>query len=909
MANNFTLDDILDEYSDKAKSTSKVSDEDVDELIGSFNTKTEVPDENADQKIIDDSIFNEVIDDGRQSVDSKIVDATYKDMGIDEKTSPKETSVEDIDVSELVSESIDGAEEIEEIEEDSIDEFSVPDIDDEAVVDGDEIEESLDIKLDNTTNTAKTTSAVATDVTEEIDMHSPIEHKKGLLENVKEKISTKKEIEEEIEEEGYNDGAQSRFRLRKTSGNTAIIEGLMKLKRERGAGTPKEQNVTPVKRLKIKDVDLHIEDKIIPQTEQFDKINIDDYDLPDDMSDTMKLRILQERRKNKVSDFKLEAESKAQEKAKSDVKDREAQKYVKDFKDYKEASSVLDDILQLKSNLVIRLCILLFTSILSGYIAFANDYGWPIIETFKRTNAESYIFANLIIGLIAAFVSYTVIFAGFKKLIKLQADGDSIVALAMVVNLVASVFGFMSPSMIQTTNYNIYLSVAIIGLLFNTLGKLLIVKRTERNFKYVAGEYDKYAVTNVVNEDIAAKFTKGSLNDFPELATMKRTGFNNEFLGHSYSADIADKFSRKFSPLLLIAAGVIAILAIIFDRNASGLFERIVAAIITFSGAVSLASCFSLLLVVNLPLEGASKKFLQSSGVMLGYSAIEEFADTNSLLVDAKQLFPEGMISLVNIKAMSTTSIEECILISASLCCQAGSVLQPMFYGMLRGKTEMLYPVESYIYEDSLGLSGWIENQRVLFGTRELMENHSIEGLPSKAKEAEYSKGYVPMYLSISGVVSTLFVLQINPSISVKKWLGQLESQEITTVIRSVDGFISLNLLSEIFDISPDSIKLLPFRYHKEYEEQTEYKEKTSSPMLCSGHFPSLAILISGAKKLSFIMNIGTIIQFATASFGLLLAFIMLLVGTFSSLTASIVILLNLLWVLITIIAQQIKRP
>lgn len=55
---------------------------------------------------------------------------------------------------------------------------------------------------------------------------------------------------------------------------------------------------------------------------------------------------------------------------------------------------------------------------------------------------------------------------------------------------------------------------------------------------------------------------------------------------------------------------------------------------------------------------------------------------------------------------------------AASLSCQSGSVLKSTFYKMLRGKTELLYPVESYIYEDGLGLSGWIENKRVLLGTR-----------------------------------------------------------------------------------------------------------------------------------------------------------------------------------------------
>ena len=188
------------------------------------------------------------------------------------------------------------------------------------------------------------------------------------------------------------------------------------------------------------------------------------------------------------------------------------------------------------------------------------------------------------------------------------------------------------------------------------------------------------------------------------------------------------------------------------------------------------------------------------------------------------------------------------------------------------------------------------------------MENHSIEGLPPLSKEKEYTKGYIPMYLSISGVVATLFVITVNSSISVKKWLQTLENQNITTVIRSVDGFISLNLMSELFDISPDSLKLLPFRYHKEYEEQTDFVPKASASMLCSGHFPSFAMLISGAKKLQFITNLGMTIQLAAALLGLMIALVMLLVGSFSSLSASVVILYNIVWSLITIGIQYFKK-
>ena len=891
MADNFNLDDILDEYSDKAKNVTPLSDADVDELIGAEVKKEEKADKTEKKSIIDDSIFDEVIDDGRPKETIKAeVKGDNQNGGID-----------DVDVDAMVEEAVSDVKDTPILEDEEptlvkdgkmnkVDDFTLPDIE------VDDSEPSGDEDDANETNDAK-------------------KHKKGLagkisqkIEEEREKLEAERAEEEEAEREGLEAGMGSRFRLRKTSGNTAIIEGLLKLKRERGT-VNREANVSPVKRLRIKDVDLGLEGKIIPRTEQLEKINFnyeDDIIFPEGATDTMKLRILAERRKDKVDNFVLEN---PEVETASDIKDSEAKKHVKDFTSYNEAPKVLEDILQLKSNLVIRLCILVITSFFSLYIAFANDLGWPIIEAFRRTSAEPFIFTNIALGLVSAFVSYTVLASGIKKLIKRNADCDSVAALGIVSSLISSLLLFINPGIMQTKTYHIYMSAAILGLLFNTLGKLLIVNRTERNFKYVAGEYDKFAVTNILNEDIASKFTKGALlNDFPELATMRKTEFNNNFLEHSYSTDIADRCSRKYAPILLIASVLVGLLALIFDRHAAGFSQKILSAFAAFSGTISIASSFALMLVVNLPLARASKRFLRSSGVMLGYSAVEEFADTNSILVDSRQLFPEGMIDLVNLKAMSATPIEESILMAASLSCQAGSVLQSMFYNMLRGKTEMLYPVESYIYEDGLGLSGWIDNQRILFGTRELMENHSIEGLPPLSKEKEYTKGYIPVYLSISGVVSTLFVISVNSSISVKKWLQVLENQNITTVIRSVDGFISLNLMSELFDISPDALKLLPFRYHSEYEEQTGFISKASASMLCSGHFPSFAMLISGAKKLQFISNLGMTVQLASALLGLLIAIVMMLVGSFSSLSATVVILYNLLLSLLSLGVQYFRK-
>lgn len=680
--------------------------------------------------------------------------------------------------------------------------------------------------------------------------------------------------------------------------NAALINNLTKHKKGKAA----KQSVPPVNRASLKDIKMGLTGKIIPKTEEFDKALI-----PDDATYEEKSSILSQHRKKKVENFVLKTDEQDNEPTSEESEDKSRTGQT-EFKKFDDAEKVLGSIIQVKSNLVLRLCVLLFTGIFSTFITVANDLELPLIKTFDRTiTPAAYLFTNTVLGLISIAVCYNVMLAGMKSLFKRKADNDTIAALGIFVTVIAGIINLFDPESIRDSVYHVYISAAIVGLIFNTLGKLMIVKRTERNFRYVAGDFERYAVTSVDDEETAENFTRGSVAE-PKIAAMRKTEFVDNFMKNSYTADISDEYSKKISPYILIAGIVIALLSLIFDKGAANMKERLFIALAAFSGTVTMCSSFAVMLIVNVPLARATKKYLQYSAVMLGYSSVDEFADTNSLLVDAEQLFPNGSIELANLKLLSAISIEDCILMAASLSCQSGSVLRSTFYKMLRGKTELLYPVESYIYEDGLGLSGWIENKRVLLGTRELMENHSIDGLPSEAKEKEYTKGNVAVYLSISGITAAMFVIEVSPNLSVTRWLQELELEGITTVIRTVDGFLSQRFLSDLFDIESDSVKLLSFRYHKDYESETEYVPRQASSMLCSGHFPSFAMLVIGAKRLKFTAKLGASVMYGATILAGLIALIMMLAGSFVQLTPTLVLVYNLVVTGAALLVQHIKR-
>lgn len=664
--------------------------------------------------------------------------------------------------------------------------------------------------------------------------------------------------------------------------------------------TGKQRNVAPVNRPSVKDIKLGLTGKIIPKTEEFDRPMVDN-----DATFEEKTAALYEHRRKKVESFVLDTSEN------EDKKPAEGAAVVngqKEFENFGEAPKILNDILQVKSNLFLRLCVLLFTGIFSLLITVANDFELPLIKTFDRSISPSaFLFTNTILGLIALGVSYTVMTAGIKNMINRKPDCDSIAAIGIFVTVITGIINLFEPESVRDGYYHVYISAAIMGLVFNTLGKMMIVQRTEKNFRYVAGEFDRYAVKRVSDEN-AANFAKGTEADPAVMTAMEKTEFVSDFVKHSYSPDISDEFARKVSPIILIAGAVVALLSFIFDKNASAAVDKIFVALAAFSGVVTMCSSVSLMLAVNVPMNRGANKFLQYSSVMLGYSAVDEYADANSMLVEAEQLFPKDSVDLVNLKLLSANSLEECILMVASLTCQAGSVLKNAFYRILKGKTEMLYPVESYIYEDGLGLSGWIDNKRVLLGTRKLMENHSIDGIPPLTKEQEYGGDNTVLYLSVSGVVSTMFVVRVQPSISVTKWLQELESEGIVAVIRSVDGFLSEEFISDLFGLESGSVKLLPFRFHNEYEKETEYTDKVSSSMLCSGHFTSFAMLMVGAKRIKSAAYFGVAIQMGAIVLAAVISLASMLLGTFSQITPSVVIAYNLMFTAVSLLVLSNKK-
>ncbi|MDE7122341.1 MAG: hypothetical protein K2O42_09290, partial [Oscillospiraceae bacterium] len=371
---------------------------------------------------------------------------------------------------------------------------------------------------------------------------------------------------------------------------------------------------------------------------------------------------------------------------------------------------IKSDIKELRNAIFFRTMALMLVALISGYLSVRSCFHLPWLDSIPENLIA---LMQLLLGLAAGSVCMPTLRNGFTRLIQLRADTDSLSAIALGACLLDAFFGIFGVSSPLIAHY--FMPCAVLILIFHTMGKLLIIDREERNLNEIDKCYEYYGLQVIEDEQKAESLARGILHDFPIVAAMRKTEYLKEFRRYTYSADIADHFCHYAAPAIFAFSLVASIAMAIFRQGG------ISYAVSLFSMFSVACGCAAITFVTSLPLFKATKDLTKSRALLLGYQSIDDFYDTNSLMLDAAAMFPMGSIQLQGVKMFSNVRSDEILLAAASLARYAGSAFRHIFDEVLHERSGDFYPVENYIYEDSLGLCGWIHNQRVLLGNRELM--------------------------------------------------------------------------------------------------------------------------------------------------------------------------------------------
>ena len=82
---------------------------------------------------------------------------------------------------------------------------------------------------------------------------------------------------------------------------------------------------------------------------------------------------------------------------------------------------------------------------------------------------------------------------------------------------------------------HLYSAIVVMGLFLNTAGKLSMVKRIQRNFRFVSSPDPKMSVELYDDYNMSLQLAKDCVEETPVIAYQKRAKFFRSFLPVSYT--------------------------------------------------------------------------------------------------------------------------------------------------------------------------------------------------------------------------------------------------------------------------------------------------------------------------------------------------------------------------------------
>ena len=587
----------------------------------------------------------------------------------------------------------------------------------------------------------------------------------------------------------------------------------------------------------------------------------------------------------------------------NDTEKEENSKPVEDYTGEEDEKSILYELNHNIRKLFMR-------SLLSGIIAAVVVVLTIVTRIFPSAICSAVPFAPaayaiLLFILMAAslVLNRVAMLSGLSPLVHIKGNSDTAVAVAGAAGMVQIIVSFFCLGDLNGFHVNYYTVIPMLAFFANNVGKLYMVLRVKDNFKFVSSKGQKYASKIYNNESVAMQMMSGTAADRPIIAYQHKTEFPSNFLKISYAPDPSEDLASKLAPITTIASIIIAVMYGVVKLSFADALNAF--ALIT---AVSVP--VATLLSVNAPVRKLCKTLLSYGSMLSGYPSVKQFCDSTAIMIDANELFPAESISLEGIKTFEDYGIDESLLCGIAILKEAQNPIANAFDSVVAETEETLPEVESVLYEDEIGLVGWIKSERILVGSRTLMEKYSVE-VPNMEYEEKYtSQGRQVTYLSRAGRLVAMFVTRYTPDAQLKAEMQRAETNGISFLIRTTDYNVTNDLVAKLYDLFYRSIKVLPTGLGNVLREAEDTVEETSrSYLITNGKAASLARAVTGCVKIKHNISLSIIIQLIAVIFGLLVASTLSLYAGVQVMGSLEVLIYALFWGAAAVFAPAVQKP
>lgn len=450
---------------------------------------------------------------------------------------------------------------------------------------------------------------------------------------------------------------------------------------------------------------------------------------------------------------------------------------------------------------VIGLCVLEGVSLLLLLIPKILEWAAIDAPAFDRGGA-GLAAANIVLLLASFYLAFPNILSGVKALANGRVTGGAVGGLTFILALVQTILSFFNKSP-EGASGMFYCAAAIFAMLMTAENSSRGTARVMQNFLFCTAKRKSglYGIRAIESEKDAFEVGRALKMGNPDILYSGRVEFPADFIKNSEANSPADSCIKRS---LIISSAVSVLLAVISGIITKDIFQ----AFGVLTGAFCLTSPCAIELALMIPLYLENRKLNSEGGMIAGYDAALECSEAVAASVDSADLFDRAACEMHGMKDFHTVRIDDVLLYAVAIVLKSGGPLTDVFNRIIGGSHELLPPVRDMIYEDRLGLSATIYNQRVLLGNRNLLTHHNIE-VPLKSEEDKVKRnGRKILYIAIDSQVAAMFVFNYAEDASLKDSINEMADNGFSLVVRTDDPNVTDELIAARFGIAQKDIKM-----------------------------------------------------------------------------------------------------
>ncbi len=477
--------------------------------------------------------------------------------------------------------------------------------------------------------------------------------------------------------------------------------------------------------------------------------------------------------------------------------------------------------------------------------------------TISHTMITSIIFAILL--LIDILFNFRM-FASFSKLFTKNCTADGPVALASVFTLCSCVCAILT----ENSAYELTLMLGLI-LFIRSLSQFWYHSSVLSGFKQIAVNKQLTAVGLITDNATTFAMAKNSVEGDALVAVPRKTDFVNDYIKYTGFGSVV------FGKLGAITV-ITTILSLLCGVMAYVYYDNIFYAFISAASIMLTVSIPTLFLVGNLPYFSANRRLSKEKAMIAGNTAAEKIELANAAVVSSCDIFPEGAVTLHDIKVLSENNFDNIIMKAASLTKAVVSTLAPIFQQIAKTNTSYKIPDSDTVkYEDRMGISGWVDNELLFIGNRTLMQAHEIDVPSIEVDRRILQNGYFPVYVADGHKACALIIIQYNADENVVRKLREIGKLGITLLVENSDPNINEEMICDYLGLYDDSVKIMSNAGVHMYRTVSKYTEECSAPAAFTGSPLAFISIINSASRMKKSNSLLTVLYVIFSILGILL--------------------------------------